>query len=345
MFKSRSGSHGQPSTPRGRSRSPANRGPAPNAPKSVPNRRSIMNHFSAHQQPKADDSAGDSSELTPTSSPLAKQLAKPRKIDWTELYLQDSDDDDLFNFVIGNSTTHTKVDEDTLTSTPSKENKAIHANSPRKQSNPPESKSSEIVKCDVFKAPYVDTANNSVKISSNKNANASTSSAASATVGAMETDMAVLRRRQKQIDYGKNTIGYQTYIALIPKDKRGKKDPSTPNKFGKYPRRSWDSMIRVWRMKLHSYDPVDEDYNDNTELSEIFSDLSFDSKMFSSSPSRSSPVSSISYMPSSPMPFSADEFPALPSSELGDFATSELDQPGADLLAEMDEMDFLTANQ
>jgi len=200
----------------------------PNAPKSVPNRRSIIHHFSIHQQAKADDSAGDSSELTPTSSPLVKQHTKPRRLDWAELYLQGSDDedDDLFDFTICSSSTRAKIDEDTLTSTPSKENKAIHANSPRKQSNPPELDGPEvnrIAKCDVFKAPKNDMASNLVKGSSSKSLNASFSAAsASAANGAMETDMDVLRRRQKQIDYGKNTIGYQTYTTLIPKDKRAK---------------------------------------------------------------------------------------------------------------------------
>ncbi|XP_050070918.1 histone RNA hairpin-binding protein [Anopheles maculipalpis] len=69
-----------------------------------------------------------------------------------------------------------------------------------------------------------------------------------------ETDEAVLMRRQKQIDYGKNTLGYENYVKQVPKNARTKEHPSTPQKHLKYSRRAWDGLIRVWRKQLHCFD-------------------------------------------------------------------------------------------
>lgn len=74
-------------------------------------------------------------------------------------------------------------------------------------------------------------------------------------VYAEEDDQNVLTRRQKQIDYGKNTLGYQSYLETIPKETRTRDDPKTPRKHVKYSRRSWDQQIKLWRIKLHNFDP------------------------------------------------------------------------------------------
>jgi histone RNA hairpin-binding protein len=65
-----------------------------------------------------------------------------------------------------------------------------------------------------------------------------------------------LTQRQKQIDFGKNTLGYERYIQLVPKWKRQKTHPATPNKYTLCSTRSWQGQIRVWRKQLHNFDPA-----------------------------------------------------------------------------------------
>ncbi|GFQ74941.1 hypothetical protein TNCT_383701 [Trichonephila clavata] len=59
-----------------------------------------------------------------------------------------------------------------------------------------------------------------------------------------ETDPSVLERRQKQINYGKNTKGYKLYLEAIPKFRRGPDDIVTPKKHIQYSRRSWIPRLK-----------------------------------------------------------------------------------------------------
>ncbi len=94
-----------------------------------------------------------------------------------------------------------------------------------------------------------------------------------------ESDEARLRARQKQIEYGKNTDGYRNYVAKVPKDQRVKGMPSTPDKYQKCSKRSWDGQVRKWRRQLHAYDPApaplsdDLDLIDGEDLSTRFNEL------------------------------------------------------------------------
>lgn len=67
----------------------------------------------------------------------------------------------------------------------------------------------------------------------------------------IERDTDVLMRRQKDIDYGKNTDNYEEYLTDVPKTDRLDQQPWTPDKYEKMTRRNWDKQVKIWRKQMH----------------------------------------------------------------------------------------------
>ena len=62
-------------------------------------------------------------------------------------------------------------------------------------------------------------------------------------------------KRQQQIDYGKNTLGYAEYLKEVPKSRRSRRHPKTPDIILKVSKRAFNGIVKRWRQALHEYDP------------------------------------------------------------------------------------------
>ncbi|XP_074642781.1 uncharacterized protein LOC141899996 isoform X2 [Tubulanus polymorphus] len=94
----------------------------------------------------------------------------------------------------------------------------------------------------------------------------------------IEGDEAVLARRQKQIDYGKNTEDYHRYVEVVKKDERKKCMPKTPCKYQKYSRRGWDGLVRSWKKKIHMWESVAEKKEPKLRTEDLFGENGASSK-------------------------------------------------------------------
>jgi hypothetical protein len=72
-----------------------------------------------------------------------------------------------------------------------------------------------------------------------------------------EVEARRLRQREKQIQFGYNTVGYQRYTTDIPRESRTREHPRTPDKNQKCSKRAWDGQVRKWRRALHQWDTTD----------------------------------------------------------------------------------------
>ncbi|KAL0235160.1 hypothetical protein GEMRC1_001742 [Eukaryota sp. GEM-RC1] len=79
----------------------------------------------------------------------------------------------------------------------------------------------------------------------------------------VESDLVRLKWRQRQIDYGKNTLGYQRYRTEVPVNQRLSHHPKTPPLDLKISKKKWGYMCNNWRRELHQWDPSPgSDYKD-----------------------------------------------------------------------------------
>ena len=83
----------------------------------------------------------------------------------------------------------------------------------------------------------------------------------------IERDPVVLARRQKQIDYGKNTVSYDNYTDKVPKAKRQPGMPRTPPKHRKFSRRQWDGLIKHWKIRIDEWNVSENGISPEEEVS------------------------------------------------------------------------------
>jgi hypothetical protein len=68
------------------------------------------------------------------------------------------------------------------------------------------------------------------------------------------SDTHKLSQRQKQIDFGKNTLSYERYRREVPRKERTFQDPRTPDISDPMSKRRFDGKVKQWRRGLHEWE-------------------------------------------------------------------------------------------
>ena len=100
-----------------------------------------------------------------------------------------------------------------------------------------------------------------------------------------------LAQRNKQIQIGKSTVGYNRYLAEVPIENRVRgeeRHPMTPNPKQDCSKRSWDGQVKVWRRRLHFWTPKDEE-DKKEQVEDDFYEKAEEDKQPSASASRPLP--------------------------------------------------------
>jgi hypothetical protein len=70
-----------------------------------------------------------------------------------------------------------------------------------------------------------------------------------------EPDAHRVQVRQRQVAMGKNTLGYEVYRLRVPLERRGLRDPATPDASSAHSQRGWSEAVKSWRRAMHREDP------------------------------------------------------------------------------------------
>lgn len=84
----------------------------------------------------------------------------------------------------------------------------------------------------------------------------------------IEEDEHRIAQRQKQIDYGKNTLAYDKFSAVLPRDKRTRGDPMTPLARQKCSKRSFAGQVTSWKKRVYDFVAALEEVREEREREE-----------------------------------------------------------------------------